>query len=98
MLRRIFTPSQTVTMQVRPESSCVHLHREGGAARIVNDSKVNVWIEFGWTDAVASPQSSMLLTPGYTALVGLPQRTKCLAAICPAKGTASLNITLGDGA
>lgn len=97
MIRQPFSPSQTVTLAVTPEGTRVHLGREGGQARIVNDSKVNVWVEFGCADVVASPSSSMLLTPGQTSLVRLPSRTAYLAAICPAKGSASLNITLGDG-
>lgn len=97
MLRRMFSPSQTITMPVTPTSTRVHLEREGGAVRIVNDSKVNVWIEFGCGEVEASPRASMLLTPGYTALVGMPQKTAYLAAVCQAKGTASLNITLGEG-
>jgi hypothetical protein len=40
----------------------------------------------------------MLLTPGYTAMMRMPAQATHMAAVCPAKGTASLNITLGDGA
>ena len=98
MMRMPFMPGRTFTMPVTPESSRLNLEREGGTARIVNDSKVNVWIEFGCTDVVASPTTSMLLTPGYTSQVKLPPRTGWLAAICPAKGSGSLNITLGEGA
>jgi hypothetical protein len=97
-MRQSFSPSQTVVLAVTPDGARASLGREGGAARIVNDSKVNVWVAFGCSEVTASPQTSMLLTPGYTALVRLPAKTAYLAAVCPAKGSASLNITLGEGA
>lgn len=92
-----FMPGPSVVHAVGPASSRVELPRQGGNVRIVNDGKVNVWIEYGDANVTADPSHSMLLTPGYTALMRMPPRASHLAAICPAKGTANLNITLGDG-
>jgi hypothetical protein len=97
MQRMSFMPGITVQHPVTPVSSVVWLPRQGGNVRIVNDGKVNVWIEYGGKDAVADPAHSMLLTPGYTAMMRMPPNASHLAAVCPAKGSATLNITLGDG-
>ena len=97
MSRLQFLPGVSLSHAVGPASSRVALPRAGGNVRIVNDGKVNVWIEFGGGDAVADPSHSMLLTAGYTSLMRMPPRATHLAAVCPAKGSASLNITLGDG-
>lgn len=97
MSRLQFLPGVAMTHDVGPVSSSVALPASGGNIRIVNDSKVNVWIEYGGADVVASPRESMLLTPGYTSMMRMPARATHIAAICPAKGAASLNITFGDG-
>lgn len=91
-------PGVTVVHAVGPASSAVALPRQGGNVRIVNDSKVSVWIEYGGADVVADPAASMLLTAGYTAMMRLPPHATHIAAVCPAKGSGSLNITFGEGA
>lgn len=98
MNRQSFMPGPTIVHAVTPVSSAIALPRQGGNVRIVNDGKVNVWIEYGGPDAAASPEASMLLTAGYTAMMRMPPGATHLAAICPAKGAATLNITLGEGA
>lgn len=97
MSRMSFMPGVTIRQPVGPVSSRIWLPRQGGNVRIVNDGKVNVWIEFGGSDAEADPEHSMLLTPGYTAMMRMPPNATFLAAVCPAKGSASLNVTLGEG-
>jgi hypothetical protein len=95
--RQLFMPGVTITHDVKPASSTVALARQGGNVRVVNDSKVRVWIEYGGPDARAAPEDSMLIMPGYTAMMRVPPRATHMAAVCPVKGTASLNITFGEG-
>jgi hypothetical protein len=95
----MFMPGETLVLTATTTSARVPLPHQGGNCRIVNDSSVNAWVEWGDATVVASATTSPLMPPGSVWTCRMPQRATHIAALISGgkNATGSLNITFGEG-